>query len=61
MATKYPIVLAHGIILKDVKFFKAFATAMEVGPSAAPIMAMDAASLFLKKMDAMQRVKKIPN
>ena len=24
MATKYPIVLAHGIILKDVKFFKAF-------------------------------------
>lgn len=24
MATKYPIVLAHGIILKDIKFFKAF-------------------------------------
>lgn len=24
MATKYPIVLAHGIILKDYKFFKAF-------------------------------------
>ena len=24
MATKYPIILAHGIVLKDVKFFKAF-------------------------------------
>ena len=24
MASKYPIVLAHGIVLKDVKFFKAF-------------------------------------
>ena len=24
MATKYPLVLAHGIILKDLKFFKAF-------------------------------------
>ena len=24
MATKYPIILVHGIVLKDVKFFKAF-------------------------------------
>ncbi|MBR5797662.1 MAG: alpha/beta fold hydrolase, partial [Clostridia bacterium] len=24
MVTKYPIVLTHGIVLKDVKFFKAF-------------------------------------
>jgi len=24
MATKYPIILAHGIALKDYKFFKAF-------------------------------------
>ena len=24
MATRYPVVLAHGILLKDVKFFKAF-------------------------------------
>ena len=24
MKTKYPIILAHGIILKDFKYFKAF-------------------------------------
>ena len=24
MSCKYPIILAHGIILKDIKFFKAF-------------------------------------
>ena len=37
------------------------ATKIDVGPSAAPIIAMDAASLMGKKSDATARVKKIPN
>ena len=30
MATKYPIILVHGIVLKDVKFFKAFGRIEEI-------------------------------
>ena len=41
--------------------FSFCATTMAVGPSAAPMMPMDAASLSGKKMDARHMVKKIPN
>ena len=37
------------------------ATTMAVGPSAAPMMAMEAASLISKNMEAAHRVKKMPN
>jgi len=37
------------------------ATTIDVGPSAAPIIAIEAASLIGKKIDARQSVKKIPN
>ena len=38
-----------------------FATKMAVGPSAAPMTAMDAASFISKKNPARNRVKKMPN
>ena len=38
-----------------------FATTIDVGPSAAPIIAIEAASLIGKNIDAKQSVKKIPN
>ena len=34
---------------------------MDVGPSAAPMIAMEAASFTSKNIDAVQKVKKIPN
>ena len=41
--------------------FSVLATKMAVGPSAAPITAMDAASLMSKKKPARNSVKKMPN
>ena len=41
--------------------FSACATTIEVGPSAAPITATEAASFISKNIDEVQRVKKMPN
>ena len=56
----YDLSLIHiSIIAPRYWDFRVFATKMAVGPSAAPMTAMDAASFISKKNPARNRVKKL--